>query len=620
MSVLALVTCPEEIGLVVPWAAKFASVRESSLTILCWSYSPTPQEPETMSSEDSAVADSLVVAVRDFISQPDSALPADDPNRLANRFPEVQDAIIQRLSHPDATAAMLERIEQEEPLLAIAAAKDPTGRSSANDPLLLRSPSNTVILYGRGQTGLSKRRVFVGTADCSNDGFAVFLATLITKRTKSRVNIARLEEESGEENIEVGRREILQLMRDMGVKPSARIRRRVFLAGDSTGLVAVAEGHDLVLIGMNSRLSPREFLEKSPDATVAIVKRAPPLRLWDQGKLRTDWLPRISPADHADLIQSLRHGSILSRDFLVMLGLAASIASLGLLQDSAAIVIGSMLLAPLMTPMIGNGLALAQANPKLGRRAMLSVFVGFLLTLLVSSLVAFVTPGEEMTSQVLARGHPNILDLLVAFFSGAAAAYAMARPSLTGTVAGVAIATALVPPLCCSGISLVYCQFDVAEGAALLFVTNVAAIVLGAALTFRWMGVTGGRANVRQRLWVFRMVGVFGILLIVLAFPLQRALQRNIDTGKAQPNNFPLTMAVTEALVEYIERTPDLELIASGRPSSAQDQADVVLVLASPDPLSESYADKLIEIVRREMDDEALIVKVHCLQEAWQRK
>jgi len=167
---------------------------------------------------------------------------------------------------------------------------------------------------------------------------------------------------------------------------------------------------------------------------------------------------------------------------------------------------------------------------------------------------------------------------------------------------------------------MVYRQFDIAGGAALLFVTNVVAIVLGAALTFRWMGVTSGRADVRQKLWVFRTVGIFGILLIVLAFPLQRALQRNIDTGKAQPNSFPLTAAVQEALVKYIEKTQDLELIASGRPSSEHDEADVVLVLASPSPLSESYADELIRIVRHEMDDESLLVKVHCLREAWQRK
>jgi len=620
MSILALVTSPEEIGLVVPWAARFAAVRDTSLTILCWSYSATPEASVMTGIEDSETSDSLVAAVREFISRSEDVPPSEDPDRSVSWIPSAQDAIIQRLAHPDPAAAMLERIEQEDPLLAIAAAKDQTGQSDYSDPLLQQSRSNTVILYGSSTAQPSRHRVFVGTADCSNDGFAIFLATQVTKPNKSRVNIARLDEESGEEHIEVGRQEISQLMRDIGVKPSERIRRRVYLDDDTKGLAAAAHRHDLVMIGMNSRLSPQDFLENVQDATVAVVKKAPPLRLWDKGGLRTDWLPHISTADYADLIQSLRHGSILSRDFLVMLGLAASIASLGLLQDSPAIVIGSMLLAPLMTPMIGNGLALAQANQKLGRRALLSVIIGFLLTLIVSSAVAFITPGKEMTSQVVSRGSPNILDLLVALFSGAAAAYAMARPSLTGTVAGVAIATALVPPLCSCGISMVYRQFDVAGGAALLFVTNLVAIVLGAAITFRWMGVSAGRANVRQKLWVFRTVGVFGILLIVLAFPLQRALQRNIDTGKAQPNSFPLTAAVQEALVEYIEKTPKLELIASGRPSSEHDEADVVLVLASPSPLSESYADELIRIVRHEMDNEELLVKVHCLREAWQRK
>ena len=139
MSILALVTSPEEIVLVVPWAAKVASVRESSLTILCWSYSPTPQPPEIMNIEALDIADSLVVAVRDFISQPDSTLSADDPSRLASQFPAVQDAIIQRLSHPDATAAMLERIVQEEPILAIAE-PTPTIESPAKQNLTRPEP------------------------------------------------------------------------------------------------------------------------------------------------------------------------------------------------------------------------------------------------------------------------------------------------------------------------------------------------------------------------------------------------------------------------------------------------------------------------------------------------
>ena len=114
--------------------------------------------------------------------------------------------------------------------------------------------------------------------------------------------------------------------------------------------------------------------------------------------------------DYVDLIQGLRRGSRLSVDFLTMLGLAAAIASLGLLQDSPAVVIGSMLLAPLMTPMIGSGLSLAQANAKLGWNSLVSIVSGFLLTLAMSCIIAVVTPGEEMTSQVLARGSPAIGD------------------------------------------------------------------------------------------------------------------------------------------------------------------------------------------------------------------
>jgi len=97
------------------------------------------------------------------------------------------------------------------------------------------------------------------------------------------------------------------------------------------------------------------------EATIAIVKRIPPLRL----KSLVEWLPRINPSDHADLIHDLRQGSKWGPDFVGMLGLATAVSTLGLMQDSPAVVIGSMLLAPLMTPMMGLGLALAQASIKL---------------------------------------------------------------------------------------------------------------------------------------------------------------------------------------------------------------------------------------------------------------
>ena len=116
------------------------------------------------------------------------------------------------------------------------------------------------------------------------------------------------------------------------------------------------------------------------DVTIAAVRRVPPLRIG----YHSDWFPKISNADYADLFRDLRRGSKWGWDFITMLALAAAIASLGLLQNSAAVVIGSMLLAQLMVPMIGFGLALAQANVHLGITCARTIGLGTLLTLGVS--------------------------------------------------------------------------------------------------------------------------------------------------------------------------------------------------------------------------------------------
>jgi uncharacterized hydrophobic protein (TIGR00271 family) len=300
-----------------------------------------------------------------------------------------------------------------------------------------------------------------------------------------------------------------------------------------------------------------------------------------------------------------------------MLSLAAVVASIGLLQDSPAVVIGSMLLAPLMTPMIGCGLAIAQANQKFGRAALGTVVVGLLCTLAISFLIGLITPGTELTPQIYARGEPTVLDLAVALASAAAAAYAWARPNLVGSIAGVAIATALVPPLCSVGLSLAYGDMTNAQGAALLFVTNFLAIVLGAALTFRIIGITARHAEMREKLWVFRAVGLCGVALILVGIPLQHALLQSLVETKPQPRAFPLTKAVTDALEDHIESHPDVMLISAGRPSSERVPSDVVLILGASGQLDPSFAEELVKIVRQEMHDESLIVKVHCIQELW---
>ena len=355
----------------------------------------------------------------------------------------------------------------------------------------------------------------------------------------------------------------------------------------------------------------RPLRQSLGDATVAIVKRSPPLRRLAVA----DWLPRINPADHADLLHELRLGSALGPDFLGMLGLASAIATLGLLQDSPAVVIGSMLLAPLMTPMIGLGLALGQANMTLMRLCSRSIAIGFLLTLAVSYLIGVVTPaGETLPAEVLARGGPNVLDLLIAVFAAAAATFAMARPGIAGAIAGVAIATALVPPVCAVGISLAAGKLPNALGAAVLFLTNLLAIIVTSSFTFSLLGITSTRALPRHRR-LSELVRLFlVVLLVALAGPLSARLLSQLEEGKRVPLAHPVTRAVATALYERVAQDEGVEIVFLARPRA---QNSVLIHIASQHELPDSYADELRRIVREEMDDPELNVSIVALRRWW---
>jgi hypothetical protein len=210
--------------------------------------------------------------------------------------------------------------------------------------------------------------------------------------------------------------------------------------------------------------------------------------------------------------------------------------------------------------------------------------------------------------------------LLIALFSAVAAAFALARPGIAAAVAGVAIATALVPPLSTVGISLSYGEFNNAAGAAILFVTNLVAIVIGAAITFRAMGIAGAADVSRQRVWVFRTAIGLATAAILLAVPLALHLDTQIHRGKAQPMAFPVTREVATALLDRVAEDPGVHIILAGRPGrklESDQEEHVSIVLGSNRLLPHSYAQELTKIVRREMEDESVEVRVFCLQQGW---
>jgi uncharacterized hydrophobic protein (TIGR00271 family) len=179
---------------------------------------------------------------------------------------------------------------------------------------------------------------------------------------------------------------------------------------------------------------------------------------------------------------------IFSLNYALELLLSAGIATLGLVLDSPAVVIGAMLISPLMGPILAAGLALASADLYLGLKSLLSISVGVLISILFAAWLVWILPFQSTTHEILARTNPNLLDLGVALFSGLAGATLVTRAGNGGGVTalpGVAIAVALMPPLCTVGFG-VGSGFSLAiiRGAGLLFLTNLGAIIASAFLVF----------------------------------------------------------------------------------------------------------------------------------------
>ncbi|MCE2573030.1 TIGR00341 family protein [Motilimonas eburnea] len=200
------------------------------------------------------------------------------------------------------------------------------------------------------------------------------------------------------------------------------------------------------------------------------------------------WIAHAAPEEFKDLYQLLRENATASPAFLTLMVLSTLLASIGLYASSAPVIIGAMILAPLMAPIISLSMALTRQDPNLMMASSKTLTTGLCMALLFSATASFIMPMEVITNEIAARLSPNLLDLGVAAISGIAGAYAHARIDAAKSLAGVAIAVALVPPLAVTGIGLGWLDWHVAWGAFLLFLTNLAGIVFAASLTFLALG------------------------------------------------------------------------------------------------------------------------------------
>lgn len=217
--------------------------------------------------------------------------------------------------------------------------------------------------------------------------------------------------------------------------------------------------------------------------------------------------------------------------------------------------------------------------------------------------------------EIEARGNPDVLDLFIALASGMVAAYAMGRPNLSGTLAGVAIAAALLPPLAVVGIGLTNGELIIAGNAAILFATNLVAIILGAALIFRLLGMHVTSSDADESRWALRATMLFTLIAIILAAPLLLNMLEKGRAGQMRPAIYPVSADVRDAVWEFIGNHPGLELIGMAR-HSVEPHTGITLMLATAGPLETSVKDELIRIVRMARGDENAIVRVFTLLEA----
>lgn len=238
--------------------------------------------------------------------------------------------------------------------------------------------------------------------------------------------------------------------------------------------------------------------------------------------------------------------------FYAMVAASTAIATFGLIKDSTAIVIGAMLVAPLMTPIFGISLGLVRGDAFFFARSVRAETVGVVLTIALGAFFGLLIPELDATQEMLSRTKPNLLDLLVAVFSGFAGAYALVDEKISPALPGVAIATAIVPPLANTGLCLSLGAYHGAIGSFLLFFANFLSILLVASVVFYASGLDREFEKATKK-DIFRRFGLAGVGFLAVTVFLSYGLNKMTQERK-------LTRTINTVLSEELSHLPATSL------------------------------------------------------------
>lgn len=310
--------------------------------------------------------------------------------------------------------------------------------------------------------------------------------------------------------------------------------------------------------------------------------------MWDEIRRRFQWLKyqEHDLVEVQQVVEELLEESTLNLSYLVLIIGSCTIATLGLLANSTAVIIGAMIVAPLMLPIRAFAFGALVGNLDLFRRGIVSLGVGSLIAVGFAWGLGVMVGLSSYGSEVLSRSKPTLLDLGIAIAAGGISGYAKVQPKISGSLAGTAIAVALMPPLCVIGLGFAQNDWPLSLGATLLYATNLLGIALACMIAFLLTGYTPIR---RAR----KAIGWALALTATLLLPLSISFAELVRQSR-------LENSLRQALINRTITFQRLELISINTNWLAN-PPHVQLNVRAQEPVTPRQVELLEAFVAREM-------------------
>ncbi len=262
---------------------------------------------------------------------------------------------------------------------------------------------------------------------------------------------------------------------------------------------------------------------------------------WD----KLAWM-KLSVEEKAILVEGILEEIENKPLYWLQLIISVMIITFGLLQNSVAVVIGGMLIAPILKPIKGLAFGITTGQPRFFWRSVLLMFLSIVFAIFTAYIFSMIIPLKIETPEIIARTSPNILDLFIAISSGMIAMLSLYFRKLSESVAGVAMAAALMPPLAVVGIELALSNSTAAGGSAFLFVTNLFAILAVGVIIFLFYGFSPHHAEEKTKNMTLKVAAILFALLFYISFPLftsLKSISERIDLQSHTANVLELSLS-----------------------------------------------------------------------------